>query len=128
MKGQVRPGRTRAFLERPTIDDVPFEKLAERKIREAMDAGEFDNLPNAGSPIDLESYFSMPPHLRMAFSILKSANCLPAEIELLNEVAGLEAAAANAAAAEEQARLAAELQQARLRLALALERMRGDGS
>jgi hypothetical protein len=107
---------------------VPFEKLAERKIREAMDAGEFDNLPNAGSPFDLESYFSMPPHLRMAFSILKSANCLPPEVELLNEAAGLEAAAANAAAAEEQARLSAELQRARLRLALAFDRLSADRS
>jgi Domain of unknown function (DUF1992) len=105
---------------------VPFEKLAERKIREAMDAGEFDDLPNAGSPIDLEAYFSLPSHLRMAFSILKSANCLPAEVEMLNEVSRLEAAAANAAGAEERARLSAELQGARLRLALALERLSAD--
>jgi hypothetical protein len=107
---------------------VAFERRAEQKIREAMDAGEFDNLPNAGSTLDLEPYFAMPAHLRMAHSILKSANCLPAEIELLNEVARLETAATNAVGAEEEAGVAAELQQARLRLALALERLRTDAS
>lgn len=61
-------------------------------------------------------------------SILKSANCLPVEIELLNEVARLETAAASAVGAEEQAGVAADLQQARLRLALALERLRTDAS
>jgi hypothetical protein len=110
------------------MEDVAFERRAEQKIREAMDAGEFENLPNAGSTLDLEPYFAMPAHLRMAYSILKSANCLPAEIELLNEVARLESAATNAVGAEEQASVATELQQARLRLALALERLRTDAS
>ncbi len=112
----------------PTMEDVAFERLAEQKIREAMEAGEFENLPNAGSPLDLEPYFAMPAHLRMAYSILKSANCLPAEIELLSEVVRLETAATSAVGAEQQAGLAAELEQARLRLALALERLRTDAS
>lgn len=93
-----------------------------------MDAGEFGNLPNAGSPLDFEPYFAMPAHLRMTYSILQSANCLPAEVELLNDVARLEAAAANAGGADEQAGVSAKLQRARLRLALALEQMRRDAS
>jgi hypothetical protein len=101
-----------------------FEKLAEEKIREAMEAGEFDRLPNAGSPVDLESYFAMPGHLRMAYSILRNANCLPEEIHLLNEVARLERAVADATEREMQVRLSTELEAARLRLALALERLR----
>jgi hypothetical protein len=70
---------------------VAFEKLAEQRIREAMEAGEFDRLPNAGTRIDLDSYFALPAHVRVAYSVLKSANCLPEEVILLNEVAGLEA-------------------------------------
>ena len=62
---------------------MAFERIAEQRIREAMEAGDFDNLPNAGSRIDLEGYFSLPAHLRMAWSVLKSADCLPAEVLLL---------------------------------------------
>ena len=69
---------------------MAWERIAENRIREAMQAGEFDNLPGAGRPVDLEGYFKLPEHLRVAFSILKSANCVPAEVELLNEIATLE--------------------------------------
>ena len=69
---------------------MAWERIAENRIREAMQAGEFDNLPGAGKPVDLEGYFKLPEHLRVAFSILKSANCLPPEVELLNEIATLE--------------------------------------
>ena len=69
---------------------MAWERIAENRIREAMQAGEFDNLPGAGKPVDLEGYFKLPEHLRVAFSILKNANCVPAEVELLNEIATLE--------------------------------------
>jgi Domain of unknown function (DUF1992) len=39
---------------------MAFERVAEQKIREAIQAGEFDNLPNAGARLDLEEYFAMP--------------------------------------------------------------------
>jgi hypothetical protein len=105
---------------------MPFEKLAERKIREAIDAGEFDRLPNAGQPIRLDEYFSLPEHLRMAYSVLKSANCLPEEVHLLNDVARLESAVAREGDAARRDRLLAELREARLRLDLALERHRSE--
>jgi hypothetical protein len=34
--------------------------VAERKIQEAMEAGEFDNLPGKGQPLDLESIRGSP--------------------------------------------------------------------
>jgi hypothetical protein len=105
---------------------VAFEKIAQQKIQEAIEAGEFDNLPNAGQKLDLDSYFALPPHLRMAYSVLKSANCVPQEIELLNEVARAEAAVA-AAAPEHRDRLTRELEAARLRLNVALDRLRAEG-
>jgi hypothetical protein len=105
---------------------VAFEKLVEMKIREAIEAGEFDRLPNAGSRLELESYFAMPAHLRMAYSVLRNANCLPEEVHLLNDVARLEAEVADAVDAATGARLSTALQAARLRLALALERLRAE--
>jgi hypothetical protein len=103
---------------------VAFEKIAQQKIQAAMEAGEFDNLPNAGQPLDLDSYFALPAHLRMAYSVLKSANCVPEEVELLRETARLEAAYAAAADESARSRLASELERLRLRLAIALERHR----
>src|SRR4029453_19232758 len=86
-------------------ETVAFDKIAEMKIREAIDAGEFDDLPNAGAQLDLEPYFAMPAHLRMAYSVIKSANCLPEEIQLLNDVAPLGAGVPSAADADIPARL-----------------------
>ena len=105
---------------------MAFERIAEQRIKEAVDAGEFDRLPNAGQKLDLESYFALPPHLRMAYSVLKGANCVPQEIELLNDVAKAEAALATAVDLETRDRLDRELQAARLRLNVALDRLRAD--
>lgn len=105
---------------------MAFEKIAQRKIQEAIDAGEFDNLPNAGEQLDLDSYFALPPHLRMAYSVLKSANCVPQEIELLNDVVRIETALNDARDAAVREHLTRELEAARLRLNVALERMRAD--
>jgi DnaJ-like protein len=67
---------------------------AEKRIREAIAQGRFDNLSGVGQPLSLEEYFSTPEKARMAYSILKNANCAPAEVELLNEVSRLERAVA----------------------------------
>jgi hypothetical protein len=103
---------------------MAFERVAEQKIREAIQAGEFDNLPNAGARLDLEEYFAMPEDVRMAYSVLKSANCLPEEVALLSDIARLEAAIPAEHDAHRKAELSNGLQDARLRLALALERRR----
>ena len=64
-------------------------KIAERRIQEAMDRGEFDNLPGKGKPIVQEDLSGVPEELRMAYKILKNAGCVPPEIELSNDVASL---------------------------------------
>jgi hypothetical protein len=102
---------------------MAWERIAENKIREATRQGEFDGLPGAGKPIDLDSYFKLPEHLRVGFSILKSAGCVPAEIELLNEVAALEQRLAAAPEAAQPA-IRRELADRRTHLAIVLERAR----
>ena len=61
----------------------------EALIQEAMDRGEFDNLPGRGKPIDLTPYFNTPEEVRLVYSILKNANTLPEEAHLLMEIAAL---------------------------------------
>jgi hypothetical protein len=65
------------------------EKLIEEKIREAMERGEFDDLPGKGKPLDLEAYFATPEDVRLGYSVLKSAGCLPIEVELQKEIESL---------------------------------------
>lgn len=55
--------------------------IAERRIQEALERGEFDNLPGAGRPLQLDDMSHVPEELRMAYTILRNANCLPPELE-----------------------------------------------
>lgn len=97
-----------------------LERLAENRIREAMREGLFDRLPRRG-PIELEEYFKLPVELRMAYSILKSAGCVPEEVELLREMGRLDTALAAAADDEARVRLRGKFAAVRLKLDLALE-------
>jgi hypothetical protein len=63
-----------------------FAKLAERRILEAIENGEFDNLEGKGKPIIFEDETWIPDDLRMAYRFLKNAGCVPPELELRNEV------------------------------------------
>ena len=68
---------------------MSFHKNADEKIKEAIAKGEFDNLPGKGKPLDLDAYFTTPEDLRMGYSILKSADIIPEEMQLLKQVEGL---------------------------------------
>jgi hypothetical protein len=72
-------GRERSFV-------FPLEKIAEKKIREAIERGEFANLPGAGKPLRLEDDSMIPEDLRVAYKILKNAGCIPPELELRREI------------------------------------------
>ncbi len=67
-----------------------FTRIAENRILEAMEAGEFDNLEGMGQPLNLEDDSHIPPELRMAYKILKNAHCLPPELEVRKEVVTLQ--------------------------------------
>jgi hypothetical protein len=67
-----------------------FEILAESKIQEAIERGEFDNLPCAGKPLDLDVDPLVPEDLRVAYRVLKNAGFLPPELELRKEIENIE--------------------------------------
>ena len=100
-----------------------FDKLADRRIREAMSEGKFDRLPRRGA-LDLEDYFKVPADRRMAYSILKSAGFVPEEVELLRELHRLRREIENAADETMRSRLRNALSATQLKLDLALERSR----
>jgi hypothetical protein len=57
----------------------------ERMIREAQRRGEFDNLPGAGKPLDLEGNV-FAGDMESAFRLAKNANAAPLWIELDKEI------------------------------------------
>ena len=72
---------------------TPQEQIAEAEILAFLARGE-ENSPalqeRKGNPIDLDAYFATPPDVRMAFSMLKGADLVPEELELLKEIKRLE--------------------------------------
>jgi hypothetical protein len=67
-----------------------LELLAERKIEEAIARGEFDHLPGAARPLELDDDPLVPEDLRVAYRILKNAGYVPPEVQTLNQIAELE--------------------------------------
>jgi hypothetical protein len=63
-----------------------FEKIVEERIKRGQKQGLFDNLEGTGRPLELEEDRGIPEDLRMAYKILKNAECLPPEIELKKEI------------------------------------------
>ena len=78
-----------------------WETVADRKIREAMEAGEFDNLPSKGRPIPLDLEPFEDPSLWMAHHLLQVNGFAPPWIDESRQID------------EECARLHAEIAAAR---------------
>lgn len=67
-----------------------YHKIVERKIKEAEMKGLFDNLPGQGKPLNFVDESNIPEDLRLAYKILKNANCLPPELDLKKEIRQME--------------------------------------
>jgi len=97
----------------PSIDEL---------IRQAMERGEFKDLPNQGKKLDLDQYFDTPEEVRLGYSLLKSNDFVPEEIQLLKEIEALQAQLPQAGDELERARLRKEVQACRLKYDLLMER------
>ena len=58
-----------------------WESLIDQKIREAMEQGEFDDLPGKGQPVDTSENPFEDPELRLAHRMLRNAGFAPSWIE-----------------------------------------------
>lgn len=67
-----------------------FWRIAEERIREAQQAGAFDNLPGKGKPLELEDLSWVPEELRIGYLVLKNAHVLPPEAQLRKDVHTIE--------------------------------------
>ena len=63
-----------------------FDRIIEERIRRAQQKGEFENLTGSGKPLVFKDDGHVAEELRLAYKILKNADCLPAEIQLKKEI------------------------------------------
>ena len=86
-----------------------FDKIVEQRIRAAQRKGEFDDLEGAGSPLRLDDDLHIPEDLRMAYKMLKNADCVPPEVELKKEILKTETLLCGMAETAEKYRLLQKL-------------------
>ncbi|WP_322807489.1 DUF1992 domain-containing protein [Thermanaerothrix sp.] len=80
-----------------------LERLAEEKIRAAMEAGAFDQLPGRGKPLQLNDNPYEPPEWRLAFHLLRTHGFTLPWLEIRREIeTDLQAARAELALAVNQ--------------------------
>lgn len=101
---------------------MSIEKFIDDQISKAIDAGEFDNLPGKGKPVDLRAYFETPEDLRMAYSILKGNDFAPQEVEVLKEIDALRKRLESCSDEEERDRLKKEISDKKLAFDLLIEK------
>jgi hypothetical protein len=103
---------------------MSLEKFVDEQIRRAIEAGDFDDLPGAGKPLNLDDYFSAPEDSRAGHALLKSASFVPEEVEMMREIGELRERIAALSEPDEKQRLSKKLQEKMLSLSLVLERNR----
>ncbi len=66
---------------------IKMERIAERRIRDAIEAGEFDNLKGAGKPLPLEDDNPfLPDDMRVAFKVLQNSGYSPDWMTLAQDI------------------------------------------
>jgi Domain of unknown function (DUF1992) len=100
-----------------------------RALRESEASGELRTAPSFGKPMNYgDGYDETPEALRMGMKVLKDAGVVPPEVEVMREIAALQAqlaATADEAVAKPLRQRISEKQQA---LSLRLEKLRTSGS
>ncbi|MFQ5768991.1 MAG: DUF1992 domain-containing protein [bacterium] len=60
--------------------------IAENRIKQAIESGEFDNIPGQGKPIPLQKEFDRNTETRICYTILKNAGFLPVPLLIRKEI------------------------------------------
>ncbi|WP_438813252.1 alternative ribosome rescue factor ArfA [Symbiopectobacterium sp.] len=72
-----------------------IDAMCKRHIQTAQQAGEFDNLPGVGKPLQLDDDSAVPEELRTGYYLLKNAGYLPPELALRKDTLTLRDLLAN---------------------------------
>lgn len=90
-------------------------RIAEERIKKAIEEGAFDHLPGAGKPLPKDEFQSLPPELRMAARIMKNAGYTPEDAQLFQEMHQLEHLIRDSVDPDQSIELNRQLNEKRLR-------------
>ncbi len=107
-----------------------FLILAEERIRQSIQNGDFENLPGKGKPLELDDLSGVPEDLRMGYKILKNAGMVPEEVQLKKDMLKLEDLLACCIDEQERTSLQSKLTEKELRFNQLMEKrkMRSTGA
>ena len=103
---------------------MSFDRIVEAILKEALERGEFDNLPGKGKPVDLTEYFETPEEVRLANSVLKNAGMTSREVDLLKEIADLKQILAALLDEKKKQEIEKQIQQKQVEFSLMMERQK----
>ena len=102
-----------------------FPRIAEQRMQDALEDGQFDNLPGAGRPIpDLQSHDGLDAATRAGFRIMSEAGAVPMEVVLRNAARDARTRLADCTDPAERPRLMRDVAEAEMRYAMAMESRR----
>jgi len=99
-----------------------LRKLAEQRITEAIENGDFEHLPGRGQPLKFDDCRNVSPELRAAYKILKNSGVLPEEMGLRKELAVLEKLIAQSKNREEMVALQKKLRDKTLQYSILMDK------
>ncbi len=97
-------------------------KSIDEILREAIERGEFQNLPGQGKKLDLDDYFNAPEEVRVGYGLLKSNNFVPEEVQMLKDIEALQEQLKQTTTEEERKTLQREIEARRLKYNLLMDR------
>lgn len=104
--------------------DYIIAKIAEAKIKEAMERGDFDNLPGKGKPLVLDDLSSIPEEHRAGYILLKNAGFAPEELQVKKDINALRELVDSCRDQDEKELFKKELLEKEIRYNILMERRR----
>lgn len=98
-------------------------RTVEEILREAIERGEFQNLPGQGKRLNLDEYFDTPEEVRLGYGLLKSNNFVPEEVQMLQDIETLKEKLKQTTAEKERKILQQDIESRRLKYNLLMDRL-----
>jgi hypothetical protein len=102
------------------------DEVIRQWVQKVEQTGELRNSPGFGKPFELnDGFLETPAELRMAYKILKDAGYVPAEVEMVQQLATLREQLDATRGEAEQRALKIKIAALQQKVAMMLEAMRG---
>lgn len=103
-----------------------FSQIAEEKIKQAINDGDFEHLKGKGKPLAKDPLTHVPDELRMSYRVMKNSGYLPEEVQINKELASLRDLLKLCESEDEKERLERKISEKELHVQLLLEKRKSN--